>query len=250
MSATPMPAATISWIVALSSDRNANVGSTPDARMRASTWRAADARPVADQGQAADLAEAGRRAAARQRRAGLGHEHVRVAQELGRLDRRRGDRQDQERQVEVARLERRDEHVVLGLGQAHLHARPRFGEPAQELRAAGVLRRSGTRPLAGRPPRRRRAPRGRRGPPGAAPRSRRHGRAACARPRSAPRASARRAGRPGAGRRASRASRAAGSRPTACSRAPRPPGRTSRARRWPGAPPGGAARRPARYQVP
>ena len=101
-----------------------------------------DARPVSDERQTPDLAEAGRRPPAGERRSGLGHEHVRVTQELGRLDRRRCDRQDQERQIEVAGLERRDEHVVLGLGQAHLDARPRLGEPAQELRQearAGAL---------------------------------------------------------------------------------------------------------------
>ena len=106
--AAPTPAPTSAWIVALTSDRNANSGSIPRARSCAST-RASPRHSVCPISGVSARSASGRR-----RRVAPDDEHVRVAHQLERLERPGRQRQLDEAQVDVAALDRVIEREVGG----------------------------------------------------------------------------------------------------------------------------------------
>ena len=205
--ALPIPAATSPCTVWLSFDRKAHRGSTPRSAERRLDRVSRQVGAEADEGLAGDLPE--RRGARGERRAGRHDEHVRVAQELDRLEGRVTDRRQQEADVELAALQRPNDHLVVVLLQHDLDQRPLSGEAAHDLRQDAGPRglKVPTRSVPASPAA---APADRPARPGVARRSNPHGEAAADPPRSGRRPVARPAARPASRRRSAPGSRSAG----------------------------------------
>ena len=132
ITATPTPAPTSPCTVGLSFERNAQCGSIPSARNAATTWATAGLSRNPTSGCSATWCNVGRVRASR----GIGchDQHVRIAKQFDRLERRVADRQHHEPDVELAPLDRTDDLVVLELVEHHFDLRPLLREPTHQLR--------------------------------------------------------------------------------------------------------------------
>ena len=122
---------TLHRAVVIAAEDEARLGArAPDRRL---DRLVASALPVADQRLLRDLAERGRLRAPGQRRVGRHDQHVRIDEQLSRLERRLVHRQHHEGEVDLAALEACLELVVdRGLRQLHVHLRELLLEAAHE----------------------------------------------------------------------------------------------------------------------